>query len=99
METIGDNAPYVFSLYRLFSIIKAVDKFVIYDDVTFIKQGWINRNNILLDSKPFLFTIPLENSSSFTLIKDTKLNQRFYNTWVLKFIKTIEQHYKKAPCL
>lgn len=88
--------PYIFPYIGYFQLISAVDKFVIYDDVNFIKQGWINRNNILVNQNPFLFTVPLETASSFNKINDTMLNQKFYRSWVSKFIKTIEQNYNKS---
>jgi hypothetical protein len=40
-----------------------VDRFVIYDDVAFIKGGWINRNRILLDGRDHLFALPLRRAS------------------------------------
>lgn len=90
--------PYVFPYIGYFQLIAATDKFIVYDDVTFIKQGWINRNNILINGKPHLFTIPLEKASSFISIRDTELNRKFYPNWAKKFIKTLEQNYRKAPC-
>ena len=39
--------PYFFPYIGYFQLINAVDEFVIYDDVNFIKQGWITRNSIL----------------------------------------------------
>lgn len=87
--------PYIFPYIGYFQLVNAVDHFVFYDDVTFIKQGWINRNNILLNGKPHLFTIPLQNASSYQLIHDTKISA--VSNWSSKFLKTIEQAYKKAP--
>lgn len=87
--------PYLFPYIGYFQLINSVERFVIYDDVTFIKQGWINRNNILLSDKPFLFTVPLLNASSFTYIKDTAISYKA--PWVDKLLKTIEQAYRKAP--
>lgn len=89
--------PYLFPYIGYYQLINAVDKFVIYDDVNFIKQGWINRNNILVNEKPYLFTVPLENQSSFVKINETLINQQFYPIWKKKFLKTIEQNYGKAP--
>lgn len=40
--------PYFMPYIGYFQLIKAVDKFVIYDDVNYINRGWINRNNILV---------------------------------------------------
>jgi hypothetical protein len=87
--------PYIFPYIGYIQLIAAVDKFVVYDDVTFIKQGWINRNNILLNNKPFLFTIPLVNASSNSLIYNTLLDSR--QAWKNKLLKTFQQAYRKAP--
>ena len=45
--------PYFMPYIGYFQMIKAVDKFVFYDDDNFIKQGWINNNLILLNSKDY----------------------------------------------
>jgi hypothetical protein len=80
-----------------FQLLNAVDCFVIYDDVSFIKQGWINRNKILIDGKEHLFTIPLKHVSSFETIKNTLINERLYCKWREKFLRTLKFNYKKAP--
>ncbi len=89
--------PYFFPYIGYFQLINAVDKFVFYDDVNFIKQGWINRNRVLMNGEDFLFIVPIENVSSFTLIKDSYIKSNIYPKWKNKFIKTLEQSYKKAP--
>jgi hypothetical protein len=89
--------PYLFPYIGYYQLINAVDKFVVYDDVNFIKQGWINRNYVLVNGKPYLYTVPLENQSSFCKINETIINQKFYPIWRKKFLKTIEQNYNKAP--
>lgn len=89
--------PYLFPYFGYYQLISAVDKFIIYDDVNFIKQGWINRNNILVNGKPYLFTVPLRKQSSFNKINDTIVNEKVYFLWANKFLKTVEQNYSKAP--
>lgn len=84
--------PYFFPYIGYFQLISAVDTFVIYDDVNYIKQGWINRNRILLKGKEHLLTLNLANASSFKLINEIKIGNN--ND---KLLKTIEQTYKKAP--
>lgn len=78
-------------------MIKAVDKFVFYDDVSFIKQGWVNRNRILVNGKDFLFSVPQEKISSYTQIKDSLISKKNYEVWKNKFLQTLEQSYKKSP--
>lgn len=89
--------PYIFPYIHYFQLINAVDKFVMYDDVNFIKQGWINRNRILAGGKEFLFAVPLKNQSSFELIKNTQISED--KKWKGRLIMTIEQSYAKAPFL
>lgn len=89
--------PYFFPYIGYFQLINAVDKFVVYDDVNFIKQGWINRNNILVQGKPYLFTLPLINQSSFSKINEIFINNILYDSWKKKTLRTLEQSYKKAP--
>jgi hypothetical protein len=95
MKKLAVMQPYLFPYIGYFQLINAVDKFVAYDDVTFIKQGWINRNNILVNGNPFLFTIPVKNISSYSLINEIEVS---YNIdWRPKLFKTIQESYRKAP--
>ncbi len=85
--------PYFFPYIGYFQLINAVDKFVIYDDVSYIKQGWINRNHILISQKKHLFTIPVEDQSSNSDINQTLLNSDRVNAWYKKFSKTLSYEY------
>ncbi|PVV09150.1 MAG: hypothetical protein B6D77_10335 [gamma proteobacterium symbiont of Ctena orbiculata] len=87
--------PYVFPYIGYFHLIEASNVFVFYDDVNFIKQGWINRNRILVQKKSYTFTIPISDSSSNTLIKDTQIC--IDARWRRKFFETITQAYNKSP--
>jgi len=89
--------PYFFPYIGYFQLINYVDTFVFYDDVNYIKQGWINRNNIVVKNNKFLFTIPLENPSSFSKINEINICDKLFYKWKRKFLLTIEQSYKNAP--
>jgi hypothetical protein len=90
--------PYLFPYIGYFHLIDAADKFIFYDDVNFIKQGWINRNYILSDNKGFLFSVPVKDISSFRLINEVEINEKIFPHWKKKFLKTLELSYSKAPC-
>ena len=94
---LGIMQPYFFPYIGYFQLIRAVDRFIAYDDVTFIKQGWINRNRILANGSPLLFSVPLSGAGSHTLIRDVSINNALYAGWRKKFYKTLEQYYRKAP--
>lgn len=95
--TIAIMQPYIFPYIGYFQMVHAVDKFIFYDDVNFIKQGWINRNNILVSAKSSMFTVPLSKATSFSMIKDTLINESLYEKWRSKFLVTLSQNYKDAP--
>ncbi len=88
--------PYLFPYIGYFQLINSVDEFVLYDDVSFIKQGWINRNNILLNGARHLFTIPVQGISSHSPINQTMISDKPVN-WQAKLLGTLAQAYKKAP--
>jgi hypothetical protein len=87
--------PYFCPYIGYFQLVAAVDKFIFYDDVNFIKGGWINRNRIISNNKEFLFTIPLTDASSFRLIKDTQVNWKSKD--ISKFVANVDLSYRKAP--
>ncbi|MBR9847113.1 MAG: WbqC family protein [Algicola sp.] len=87
--------PYLFPYIGYFQLIHSVEKFVFYDDVNFIKRGWINRNKLLINGKESLFSVPLSKASQNKLIKDIELLD-FSNTKQV-ILKNLEYNYKKAP--
>jgi hypothetical protein len=87
--------PYLFPYVGYYQLISSVDKFVFYDDVAFIKQGWINRNNLLLNKQRHLFFVPIKGISSFIKISETEIDYKY--DWTKKILRTFEQSYKKAP--
>jgi len=86
--------PYFLPYLGYFQLIAAVDKFVIYDDVQFIKGGWINRNRLLLHGCEHLFTAPLVGASPNRLISELELVTK--TNWRRKLLRTIEQAYQTA---
>ena len=61
---LGIMQPYI----GYWQLMNAVDKYVIYDDVNFIKGGWINRNRILVNGEPKYFNVPMLGASSHDYI-------------------------------
>jgi hypothetical protein len=78
-----------------FQLVQAVDHFVFYDDVMFIKKGWINRNRILMQGNEFLFTIPLEKQSQNKTIRESTVS--WGKEFPSKFMNQLDSAYKKAP--
>lgn len=92
---VGIMQPYFFPYLGYWQLINAVDVYVVYDDVNYIKGGWISRNNILLNGSKHLITIPLEGASSFKKINEIGITKDTIAK--KKIIKTLELAYGKAP--
>ncbi|TAN68260.1 MAG: hypothetical protein EPN17_09500 [Methylobacter sp.] len=86
--------PYLFPYIGYFQLLNAVDKFVFYDDVSFIKQGWINRNRLLISGVPRYFTIPISRASATKEIKDILISKKL--RWQNKLSNTLYHSYSKA---
>lgn len=87
--------PYFFPYLGYFQLVQAADHFVFYDDVMFIKKGWINRNRILMQGNDFLFSIPLEKQSQHKSIRQSTV--AYGAEFPSKWLQQIESAYKKAP--
>jgi hypothetical protein len=88
--------PYLFPYIGYFQLIHAVDKFVIYDDVAFIKGGWINRNRLKLNDEARFFTVPLANASPFRPIRETEVATQPYEHFRKKFFSALMNCYSKS---
>ena len=87
--------PYFLPYLGYWQMLNAVDRFILYDDVNYIKNGWINRNNLLDNGKAHLFTLMLDGASSFNLINQTHINgSPEARNKVASYIKN---SYRKAP--
>lgn len=86
--------PYLFPYIGYYQLISSVDRFAVYDDVTFIKKGWINRNRILFQGKARFITIPLVKQSQNKLICDTRIVN---SGWQEHLVRTLKQAYSRAP--
>lgn len=87
--------PYFLPYIGYFQLIYTSDIFVFYDDVNFIKQGWVNKNKILAGGKELAITVPCKKVSSFKQINEVEhlLNAKAKT----KMLRSIQQSYSKAP--
>ncbi len=92
---IGIMQPYLFPYLGYWQLINAVDKFVILDDVNFIKRGYINRNHILFNNRETLFTLPLVKASQNKLINEIGIVED--KKEIDKILLIIKTAYKDAP--
>lgn len=90
--------PYLFPYLGYYQLVHAVDRFIFYDDVNFIKRGWIHRNQVLVNRQAHRFSVPMDRASQHQRIDEVRLHPTEYPTWRQKFLKTLQQSYRRAPC-
>ena len=83
--------PYTFPYIGYFQLLSAAKYFVFYDDVNYIRRGWINRNRILQNGRPLLFSIPMLQPSQNKLILESRCHVTA--AWKDRFFKTLAYSY------
>jgi hypothetical protein len=94
---LGIMQPYLFPYIGYYQLMHAVDRFVVADDVAFIKQGWINRNRLLINGAAAYFTVPVRRHHANTLIRDVEIDDGADGRWRVTLLKTITNFYRRAP--
>ena len=92
---LGIMQPYFMPYIGYWQLMNAVDQYVVYDDVNFIKGGWINRNRILLNGEGKYFNIQMDGASSFKHINEIGVSGSL--SVINKNIRILEAAYTKAP--
>lgn len=87
--------PYLFPYLGYFQLAAAVDRFVFFDDVNFIRRGWIHRNRLLLSGAAAYFTVPLAGASQNLRICDIEITEG--GKWKKKLEASLRQSYARAP--
>ena len=90
---IAGNQPYFLPYIGFWQLVNAADLFLIGDNYNFIKRGWIQRNRILINGKPFFFGLEVKHITSFRKINETE----FIDFDVAQKLNTVYRAYRKAP--
>ena len=90
--TIAIMQPYLLPYLGYFQLMAAADVFVVFDNVAFIKRGYINRNSILLGGEPHRFTLPVRKASQNRLIMDHEIQGE-----PTDILDLFSRAYEKAP--
>ncbi len=95
MRTLVALQPSFLPWRGYFDLIKKSDKFIFYDHVQYDKNGWRNRNRIIINNKIKWLTIPIIHQ---------KLNKALHSVKIFnpeksleKVIKTIHFNYSNHP--
>jgi hypothetical protein len=86
--------PYFLPYAGYWQLIAAVDRFIVYDAIKYTKKGWINRNRMLRDGAPAVFTLPLKRASDDLDVRDREIAPEFRGAALLARVKGA---YRRAP--
>lgn len=87
--------PYLLPYIGYFQLLYSSDKFVLHDDVQWIKGGWINRNRILMSNKASMLTLSVKKRSSLDTINKFEISPEHCNR--AEFLKKIKAAYLRSP--
>ena len=91
---LGIMQPYYLPYIGYWQLLNAVDKYVIYDDVNFIKGGWINRNRILNNGRVQYINVLMQGASSYKHINEIRVQNN--EPIIEKTKKTLWNAYHKC---
>lgn len=92
-KTIAIMQPYLFPYIGYFQLIDKVDVFVSFDDVQWIRRGWINRHTILKNNAEKKITLPVVKADMASMINQVSFCNFVHND----YLNQIKQSYIKAP--
>ncbi len=92
MTTLVVLQPSYLPWLGFFDQIRRCDHFVFYDDVSYDKNGWRNRNRIKAPSGPVWLTVPVRTKGRMSQpIHDVEITNAI--PWARKHLKTIAESY------
>lgn len=88
--------PYFYPYIGYFQLINYVDQFVIYDDIEYVKQSWINRNRILVNGQASYISLPLKKDSDYLTV-NMRILADSWDKDRTKLLQRLSGSYLKAP--
>lgn len=92
---LGIMQPYFVPYIGYWQLMNAVDKYVVYDDVNYIKGGWINRNRVLSADGFQYFNVQMLGASPNKLINEVLVDHD--ERIIAKNVRKLENIYGRAP--
>jgi hypothetical protein len=85
--------PYFFPYIGYFQCIHAADKYILYENLDYITEGWMHRNRILVkNSKPVYINARINGKSSSKKISEIALDQS--PQWKKKLLHSVMLNYR-----
>lgn len=92
---LGIMQPYFLPYLGYWQLMNAVDTYIVYDDVNYIKGGRINRNTILINREAKNINLILSGATPTKHINEILVNDSLVQK--RKILSKIQMAYSKAP--
>lgn len=92
---LGLMQPYFYPFLGYWQLINMVDEYIIYDDVHYIKGGWINRNNIKIGTSAGMLGFSVSKASQNKIINELEIFMTPENRE--RLMKKMYYAYARAP--
>ena len=92
---LGMMQPYFYPYIGYWQLMSCVDEYIIYDDVNYIKGGWINRNRIKINDEPAYFGISVKKASQNRKINEHEIFMP--DSDKERLLMKVRMAYAKAP--
>jgi len=87
--------PYFFPYIGYFELVAGVDKFILYDDASYSKNSWYNRNRVLSATKAFEYIrVAVSNEKLGTAVREVRATNKEQD---LNRTLSVCAVYKRAP--
>lgn len=92
---IAAMQPYFFPYIGYFQLIRAAGKFILYDNVGYIRHGWVNRNRLVERHRGVRYIgIPLRKHAPGTPIREIRIDNT--QPWQAALLNFLWHNYR--PC-
>jgi len=92
---LGIMQPYFFPYLGYFDLINYTDKWIVFDDVQYIRHGWINRNRILHPSDDWSYIIVPVRYTRGMHIREVTIAED--GKWKKRIVGQLQHYKRKAP--
>jgi hypothetical protein len=94
---LGIMQPYFLPYPGYYALIKHTDRFILLDEVQFIRHGWIERNRVLKQNEGWVYIkVPvIRENGRETIIKQTRIDNS--QVWKEKIMAQLQIYRKRAP--
>ena len=94
---LGMMQPYFYPYLGYWQLMNYVDEYIIYDDVNFIKGGWIHRNRIKINCEAQYFGIKIKKPSQNRKICDHEMSMSEKDR--MDLLKKVQNAYVCTKCM